>query len=150
MGPPQRFAFLAPGKERAEIGDHEQKNEQRDEAGFPGHGAQPLGTDHQAAESESGDGNGYQNAENRRDGEVELSEKAIAGDEVEAHALGKMVDGDERECAESPEDKSMRKAGQRALPDDFSLQQDFPNEVTDTAPHGLDAELGIFFREQHG
>ena len=56
-----------------------------------------------------------------------------------------MVDGNQRERAESPEDEGVRQTRQRPLADDFPLQQDFPNEIADTAPTGWMVNSGSFF-----
>ncbi len=44
-----------------------------------------------------------------------------------------MVQRDEGEGAESPEDKCVRDAGEWALADDFGLEEDFRYEVPDAA-----------------
>jgi len=37
-------------------------------------------------------------------------------------------------------------AGERALADDFGLEEDFPDEVADALGDGEEVEAGIFFR----
>ncbi len=148
--PPKRSALLAARQEGQQIGDHQQEDQQRDEAGFVRHRAEPFRPDHQAAERQARDGDRHGDGENRGQREVDSAEHAVAGEQLDMHALGEMVDGDEREGAEAPEHERVRESGQRALADHFALQQNFPDEVADAPAHGLNAELGILLGSEHG
>jgi hypothetical protein len=44
-----------------------------------------------------------------------------------------MIDRDQREGAEAPEDQGMGKPGQRPLTDHFPLTEDFPQKVAQAA-----------------
>ena len=56
-----------------------------------------------------------------------------------------MIEGDEGEGAESPEDEGVGEAGQGAFADDFRLADDLPEEVPDAAAES-EVEAGILFR----
>src|SRR5260370_14298381 len=99
--PPQRLVVFAQ-PERREIGDHQGENEQRDEAGFVRDRAEPLGAKHEAPENETRDGKRDRDGERGGEVEVESSENSLAREEMQADALREVVDGDEREGAESP------------------------------------------------
>ena len=46
---------------------------------------------------------------------------------------------------EGPEDEGVGEAGERALADDFGLEEDFPDEVADALADGEEMEAGSFF-----
>ena len=56
-----------------------------------------------------------------------------------------MVESDEGEGAESPEDEGVRETWEGPLADDFGLTNDFPEEVPHALTDGGDAEVRIFF-----
>ena len=55
-----------------------------------------------------------------------------------------MVEGDEGEGEESPEDEGVGDAGERALADDFGLAEDFPDEVADAPGDGVERPAEVF------
>ena len=55
-----------------------------------------------------------------------------------------------KQAHESPKDKCVRNAGQRALLDYFALQQHFPYEVAQAASHWLNVKFRIFPGAQNG
>ena len=57
-----------------------------------------------------------------------------------------MVERDQGEGAEAPEDKGVGEAGERALADDFGLAENFPEEIPDAAAEGEEVEASVFFR----
>ncbi len=59
-----------------------------------------------------------------------------------------MVQGNEGEGAESPEDEGVGQAGKRALADHFGLAEDFPEEIPDALADGEEMEGGVFLRLQ--
>ena len=65
-------------------------------------------------------------------------------EETDSEADGEVVQRDEGEGAESPEDEGVGEAGQGALADDFGLADDFPEEVPDAFADGREAEFGVF------
>ncbi len=60
----------------------------------------------------------------------------------EAEAGGEMVQRDQREDAESPENEGVRDAGQRPFADHFGLEQHFPDEIPDALADGSQREIG--------
>src|SRR5260370_14827606 len=146
---PQRCGGFAQ-PERREIGDQQGENEQRDEAGFVRDRAEPLGAKHEAPESETRDGNRDRDGERGGEIEVESSENSVAREEMQADALREVVDGDEREGAESPEDEGVRESGQRALADHCALQQHFPDEVANAPSGRLQSKFRILLGAQDG
>ena len=59
-----------------------------------------------------------------------------------------MVEADEGEGEESPEDEGVCEAGERALRDDFRLAEDLPEEVPDAAAEGVKGKVRVFFRAE--
>ncbi len=57
-----------------------------------------------------------------------------------------MVQGDESEGEEAPEDEGVGDAGEGALLDDLGLAEDFPDEVPDAAADWEKTEAGIAAR----
>ena len=54
-----------------------------------------------------------------------------------------MVEGDEGEGEEAPEDEGMGEAGEGPFADDFGLAEDFPDEVADARAEGEEMEVGV-------
>jgi hypothetical protein len=84
----------------------------------------------------------------RRGGEVEVeaADEARGIEKADAEAGGEVVERDEREGEEAPEDEGVGDAGQRALADDFGLAEDFPEEIPDALADGEEMEAGVFAR----
>ena len=61
-----------------------------------------------------------------------------------------MIEADEGEGEESPEDEGVGEAGERALADDLALAEDLPEEVPDAAADGLEGEVRVFFGAEDG
>lgn len=57
-----------------------------------------------------------------------------------------MVERDQGEGEEGPEDECVGEAGERALADDLGLGCNFPEEVSDPLADGEEVEAGVFFR----
>jgi hypothetical protein len=56
-----------------------------------------------------------------------------------------MVERDQGEGAESPEDEGVGDAGQGALLNDFRLEHHFGEEIPDALADGLEGEAGVGF-----
>ena len=56
-----------------------------------------------------------------------------------------MVDRHQGEGKEGPEDKGVGQAGERALANDFGLEEDFRDEVPDALADWEEAEAGVLF-----
>ena len=63
-----------------------------------------------------------------------------------AHADGEMVQRDQGEGEESPEDEGVGEAGQRALADDFGLADDFADERPDAVGDRAQGEAEVLLR----
>ena len=126
----RRGGFLHP--EPRQVGDHQDENEQRDDAGFRRDFAQPDGARDEAADGQAGDGDRHKHGPHGHESEIGFAESAFAAKKRQAETGGNVVDGDQRERTEAPEDEGVREAGQRTLPDHFPLQQHFPDELPDT------------------
>src|SRR5271165_242420 len=146
VGPPQGTAGIAAGQKSHQVGDHQEKDEKSDHTRLVRQGSQPLRTDHEAAEREGRDRNRDGDPKHGCDREIDPAEEAIAADEFNVQAFGEMIDGHEREGAESPKDECMGDPRQRPLDDHLSLKQYFPNKSANAASDGLDVKAGIFLR----
>ncbi len=62
-----------------------------------------------------------------------------------SEASGEVVEADQGEGEESPEDEGVGEAGERALTDDLALAEDLPEEVPDAAADGVEGEVRVFF-----
>jgi len=111
-----------------QVGDHEDKDKQCDEAAFGGDLAEPFGLDDEAAggQASDGDGNGY--GKDGDEAEIDAAERGLAGNEDEAVAEEEVVERRETKSAEAPEDECMGDTGKRAVANDFSLEHDLPEE----------------------
>ena len=67
----------------------------------------------------------HANAKSGGEPEVEAAEEALGRKEAESEAGGEVIEGDEGEGAESPEDEGVGDAGEGALANDFGLETDF-------------------------
>jgi hypothetical protein len=133
------WAGGGPG-EVGEVGDHQNEDEQGDEARLPGDLPQPLRTPDQAADGEAGDGDGRDDGK----GGGEPAERiAVDGEQWEADADGKVVEGDEAESAEAPEDEGVEEARERPFLNHFGLAEDFPEEVPDAAADRGELEVRV-------
>jgi len=142
MRPPESFeSCVVAGEEGGEVGDHQQEDERGDDAGFIGNLlAEPDGANEEAADEEACDGDGNQESPGGGEEEVE----AVWLQESYAQAGCEVVEGDESEGEESPEDEGVGDAGKRALADDFGLEEDFAGERPDTFGDGAEREAEVF------
>jgi hypothetical protein len=62
----------------------------------------------------------------------------------DAEADRGVIQGDQSEGAESPENEGMGEPGQGSLLDDLSLADHFPEEIPCTASKGGELEVGVF------
>jgi hypothetical protein len=69
---------------------------------------------------------------------------AATGKDCEAHSGGEVIEGDEREGEESPEDEGVRYTGQRAFADDLALAEHLPDEVANAWEDGSQGEAEVF------
>jgi hypothetical protein len=56
-----------------------------------------------------------------------------------------VVERDKREGAEGPEDGGVGESGERALANNFGLEEDFPDEVADAPGDGEEVKAWILF-----
>ena len=61
-----------------------------------------------------------------------------------------MVERDQGEGEESPEDEGVGEAGERALADDLGLEEDLPDEIADAAADGADGEAEVLAGSKDG
>ena len=133
-------------EERGQIGGHQHKDEQGDEARFPGEMLpEPFGPDEKAADKKREDADCTGQRKNRSKPEVETAENARRIEKAKTENGGAVIEGNKGEGEEGPEDKGMSEAGKRSLPDDLGLQEDFPDEVADARSNGEEVETGVFF-----
>ena len=143
MGPPDEFGVVP---KRSQVGNHQVENQEGDDAGFPGDvSAEPNWPHEKASDKEAGDGDCYAHGESCGKEEIEGAEPAVAQDEGVSDADGKVVQRDQPESAESPENEGVRDAGEGALLDDFRLQEDFGKEIPDSLAEGLKGEAWVGF-----
>ncbi len=62
-----------------------------------------------------------------------------------SEADGAMVERNQGKGAETPEDEGMRQAGQRALANDFGLEEHFPDKIPNALADGKEVKAGSFF-----
>ncbi len=133
-------------EERGQVGGHEDEDEQGDEAGFPGElFAEPSGAEEEAADEEAEDADGAGSGEDGGEVEVEAANGAGGIEKGESEGVGAVVERDQRKGAEGPEDEGVGEAGERALADDFGLEEDFPDEVADALADGEEVEARRLF-----
>ncbi len=106
------------------------------------------GPDDEAAKRQTGNRECHRNREERRQTEIESSEITAARYQSEPQALADVIDGHQRERAETPKDKSMSQPRQRALPDHHPLQQNFPNEFVNARAKRTNGKGGVLFSRQ--
>src|SRR5579864_620509 len=148
--PPQCPALLPSRHERSEVGRHQRENEKSDEQGFVGDGFQPAGPDDKAAKREARNPDGNSDAEQRRKQEIKSTHPAVAREQLDVQTFAEVIEGDQGERAEAPEYERVGDSRQRALPDYFSLQQNFPDEVPNTPADRLNGEVRILFGFENG
>ncbi len=146
VGPPQPAVVFHAGEERGEVGGHEGEDEERDESAFGRDLAEPARLHQEAADGETGDGDGDGDGEERGESEIETAEPALAREKIDVEALSEMVDGDQAERAEAPEDEGVGDAGKRALPDDFGLADHFPKECPGALVDVAEVEVRVALR----
>ena len=89
----------------------------------------------------------HRHGPHRHEAEIEPAEsRRSRRQERQAEARGDVVDRDQRERAEAPEDEGVRQARQRPLPDHLPLQHHFPQELADARAERRDLEIRRFAR----
>ena len=74
-------------KERGQVGDHQEEDEQRDEAGFPGElFAEPARADEEAADEEAENADGAGDGEGGGEVEIEAADEACGVEKAEPEA----------------------------------------------------------------
>ena len=148
VGPPQDFdrGSSIGDEEGGEIADHEEKDQEGDPAGLVGKlFAEPDGPDEEATDKEAGDPNGYKDCPRPGEVEIEPADGTYRREKAKVEAVGDMIEADKGKREEAPEDEGMCDAGEWALPDDFALAEDFPEEVPCSAADGAQSEVCVFF-----
>ena len=115
-----------------QVRHHQDENQQRDEARLQRHLAQPFAAARRSAgrtvrRSRPPPRPPTPRRSRNRNGRTRRSREK----KRQAEAGRDVVERDQREGAESPEDEGVRESGQRALADHFALQQHFPDEFAD-------------------
>ncbi len=116
MRPPQQALGEAcvGDEERCEVGDHEEEDQAGDDAGFRrefvAFALKPDGPDDEAADEEAGNRDGAGDGEGCGEIEVEAAEDSLGIEKAEAQADRHVIQGDEGEGKEAPEDKGVRQA----------------------------------------
>src|SRR3984885_8413460 len=105
MRPPEHTAGLPTWQECAQVGDHQQENQQGDYPGFLRQRPQPFRPDHKSPERQTADGNRDGDREYCRESKIESSKNTRPIEKADAETFGKMVESDQREYAESPNDQ---------------------------------------------
>ena len=57
-----------------------------------------------------------------------------------------MVERDQGEGAEGPENQGVGEAGQWTLANDFGLKKNFPDELANAGTDGEEVKIGVLFR----
>src|SRR5581483_59248 len=127
--------------EAAEVRNHQGENQEGDESRFGRHGAQPFRLHQESADEQPGNRYGDGDRPDRDEAEIEAAERALVREEGETESGSEVIQGDQREGAESPEDEGMRKSGKRPLLDDLALRHDFPKELADARTQRRDGEI---------
>ena len=128
------------------IGHHQEKDQQRDHAGFIGDlRAEPSRAHQKSTNEKAEDPSGTGDGKGCCYIEIESPDQTLWVEESEAEANRKVIQRDQGEGAESPEDKGVGQSGQRALSDDFSLAEHFPEEVPHPLADGRKAEIRVLF-----
>ncbi len=148
VGPPKnsRCGTGISDRKGCQVGHHQEKDQQRDHAGFIGNfRAEPTRAHQEPADEKPedskragyGKGCGYI--------EIESPDRTLWVEESEAKADCNVIQGDQCEGAESPENKGVGQSGQGALADDFSLAKHFPEEVPHPLTYGCETKIGVLF-----
>src|ERR1017187_172350 len=136
-------------KERSQIGGHQGKNEECYESGFVGGLlAEPPGAHQKAANEEAHDAGCAGQGECGSKIKIETAKPAFGREKADSQSHSKVVESDQGEGTEPPEDEGVRQAGQRALSNDLSLADHLPDEVPDAAADGEQVEVRVFLRAE--
>lgn len=148
VSPPEYTGHGTGGRneEGGQKSGHEEEDEERDEAGFPGDfGAKPDGTQEEAADEEGEDGDAASESEKCCEIEIEPAKNATRREKAKTETGGAVIECDQSECAEGPEDESMGEAGQRALTDNLGLAENLPKEVPQAFSEMGEMKAGVGF-----
>src|SRR5262249_41210109 len=120
-------------------------DESGDDARFRRGLPQPARAQNEAAESEIEDAGCNGNRDQRDKPHVDAAKNVLAAEEGKAEAKREVIEGDQREGEEAPEDEGVSDAGDGPLGDDFGLKKDFPDEIGDAPREIAEGETGIRF-----
>ena len=81
--------------------------------------------------------------ERRGEVEIELPNQLSRERNGKPKPAGEVIQRDQREGAESPEDEGVREAGQRPLADHFALQHHFPDEIRRRVAERPKLKIGV-------
>ena len=70
------------------------------------------------------------------------------GQKWEPETCCQVIERDEREGAETPEDEGMGNAGERPLPDDLALADYFGEKLPKAMTYGTNPKIGVFLRRE--
>ena len=137
-------AGIADSKAR-QVGHHQEEDQQRDHSRFIGDFvAEPARPHKKSAHEQTEDPDGAGDGEGCGEIEIEPPDQPLWIEKADAQPDRNMVQRDKGECAETPEDEGVRKAGKGSLADDFGLADYFPEEVPHALADRRQAEIRVF------
>src|SRR5271168_2017435 len=92
--PPEQTARLPAVHKGSQVGEHEQKDQQRYDPRLGRERPQPFRTDHKSAKGQSSDPDGHGDSEDGGKVEIEPVEKPGAIEKTESDSIGEMVERD--------------------------------------------------------
>ena len=149
--PPQRLhcAGRARHEESRQVRCHQCEDQERNEARAPRKLAQPLGPHQKSPHKENGDACRAGDGKDRRKIEINSSHASRRIEEAKAENHRAVIQCNQREGAERPENESVRHAHERPLADHLRLQQHLPDEVPHPFADRKEMKIRIIFRLQN-
>jgi len=77
--------------------------------------------------------------------EVETAKNATRREKSNAERGGAVIERDQGECTEGPEDEGVGEAGERALADNLGLAENLPEEVPKALAKMSEMKTGVWF-----
>ena len=126
----------------AQPGRHQQKDQQRDDARFRRQLPEPHRAHEEAADEQARYGHRHRHGPYRHKPEIEPANGGFSGEKARAERACEVVDSDQRERAETPEDECVGQAGQGPLADHLRLRHHLPKELADARAQRRHLEIG--------
>ena len=133
-------------KERCQVSDHQHEDQQRNQSRSPGNFAQPLGPRNEPPHKQSEDAHCAGRREQSGKIEIELPHSPCRIEKPKPENRCTVVQRDQREDAERPEDQRVRYARQRPFTNDFALEQHFEDKIPHSPADGEQMKARILFR----